>query len=65
MRKSSLIDNKKNKFGSGGIATKLDAAKICMNSGSHMFIANGKVNHPILNMIENKNIPISCQKFQP
>ena len=50
----SLIDNKKNKFGSGGIATKLDAAKICMNSGSHMFIANGKVNNPIANMIKNK-----------
>ena len=51
---TSLIDNRKNKFGSGGIATKLDAAKICMNSGSHMFIANGKVNNPILNMIKNK-----------
>ncbi len=50
----SLIDNKKNKFGSGGIATKLDAAKICMNSGSHMFIANGEVNYPISKMIRNK-----------
>ena len=50
----SMIDNKKNKFGSGGVATKLDAAKICMNSGSHMFIANGKVNNPIANMIKNK-----------
>ena len=49
-----MIDKKKNKFGSGGIATKLDAAKICMNSGSHMFIANGKVNNPISNMIKNK-----------
>jgi glutamate 5-kinase len=25
-----------------------------MNSGSHMFIANGKVNNPIANMIKNK-----------
>ena len=50
----SLIENKKNKFGSGGIVTKLDAAKICMNSGSHMFIANGKVINPIFNMIKNK-----------
>jgi Glutamate 5-kinase len=58
-----LIDNKKNKFGSGGIATKLDAAKICMNSGSHMFIANGKISNPIANMIKNKNILISYQKF--
>ncbi len=50
---TSLIDNKKNNFGSGGIVTKLDAAKICMNSGSHMFIANGKINNPISNMIKN------------
>ena len=50
---TSLIDNKKNKFGSGGIATKLDAAKICMNSGSHMFIANGKINNPIFNIFYN------------
>ena len=53
---TSLIDDKKNKFGSGGIATKLDAAKICINSGSHMFIANGKVDNPILNMIKNRKI---------
>ena len=34
-----------------------------MNSGSHMFIANGKVDNPILNMIKNKKythfLPIS------
>ena len=51
---TSLINKKKNKFVSGGISTKLDAAKICMNSGTHMFIANGKVNSPIFNMIKNK-----------
>ena len=51
---TSLINKKKNKFGSGGISTKLDAAKICMNSGTHMLIANGKVNSPIFNMIKNK-----------
>ena len=51
---NSLIDNKKNNYGSGGIATKLDAAKICMNSGCHMFLANGKKNNPIRNMIKNK-----------
>ena len=50
----SLIDNKKNNYGSGGISTKLDAAKICMNSGSHMFIANGKKDNPISNMLNNK-----------
>ena len=50
----SLIDNKKNNYGSGGISTKLDAAKICMNSGSHMFIANGKKDNPISNMLNKK-----------
>jgi len=51
---NALIDNKKNLYGSGGIATKLDAAKICINSGCHMFIGNGKKNNPIKNMIKNK-----------
>ena len=50
----SLNDNRKNNYGSGGISTKLDAAKICMNSGCHMFLANGKKNNPIKNMIKNK-----------
>ena len=51
---TSLIEKKKNNYGSGGIVTKLDAAKICMNSGCHMFIANGKKDNPISNMINNE-----------
>ena len=47
-------DNKKNDYGSGGISTKLDAARICMNSGCHMFLANGKKENPIKNMLKNK-----------
>ena len=43
----SLVDNRKNLYGSGGISTKLDAAKICMNSGCHMFIANGRNDNPL------------------
>ena len=50
----SLVDNSKNTYGSGGITTKLDAAKICMNSGCHMFIANGKKDNPIKLMLKNK-----------
>ena len=49
----SLIDNSKNDYGSGGILTKLDAAKICINSGCNMFIANGKKNNPIRTMLKN------------
>ena len=51
---TSLIEKTKNSYGSGGIVTKLDAAKICMNSGCHMFIANGKKDNPISNMIKNE-----------
>ena len=49
-----LADKKNNNYGSGGIVTKLDAAKICINAGCHMFIANGKKNNPIRKMIKNK-----------
>ena len=58
---NSLIDNKKNNYGSGGISTKLDAAKICMNSGCHMFLANGGKNNPIKDIIKNK----ICTHFIP
>jgi glutamate 5-kinase len=51
---TSLIEKTKNNYGSGGIITKLDAAKICMNSGCHMFLANGKKNNPISSMINGK-----------
>tara|TARA_B100001057_G_scaffold234820_1_gene235176 strand:+ start:1673 stop:2764 length:1092 start_codon:yes stop_codon:yes gene_type:complete len=50
---TALVEKTKNNYGSGGIITKLDAAKICMNSGCHMFIANGKKNNPISKMIKN------------
>ena len=50
----SLIDNKKNNYGSGGISTKLDAAQICMNSGCHMLLANGNKDYPIKNIVKNK-----------
>ncbi len=50
----SLVNKDKNLFGSGGISTKLDAAKICMNSGCHMFIANGKKDNPLKRMLQNK-----------
>ena len=51
---NSLIDDKKNNYGSGGISTKLDAALICINSGCHMFLANGNKDYPIKNIIKNK-----------
>ena len=50
----SLIEKGRNSYGSGGILTKLDAAKICMNSGCHMFIANGNKENSIKKMIKEK-----------
>ena len=50
----SLVENSKNSYGSGGILTKLDAAKICMNSGCHMFLANGSKEYPLKRMVNNK-----------
>jgi len=37
-------------YGSGGMITKIEAAKICMNTGCNMIIANGLKNHPIRNL---------------
>ncbi len=51
---NSFIEKGKNAFGSGGISTKLDAAKICINSGCHMFIANGNKYSPLQNMLKTK-----------
>ena len=43
-----------NSYGSGGLITKLEAAKICMNAGCHMFIANCNKKNPIKHMIQTK-----------
>ena len=49
------------KHGTGGMKTKIDAAKICQLSGCHMVIANGLVNRPIQNILENN----LCTWFLP
>jgi len=49
-----LVNKKINTYGSGGMATKLEAAKICMNSGCNMLIANGNHLNPIKQIIEKK-----------
>jgi len=50
----SLVDKKNNILGSGGMTTKLDAAKICVNSGCRMFIANGQFLNPLKKLIDEK-----------
>ena len=50
----SLVKNTSNTYGSGGMFTKLEAAKICMNAGCNMLIASGKSFNPIQRMISKK-----------
>ncbi len=47
--------------GTGGMKTKIDAAKICQLSGSYMVIANGLLNRPIKNIYQKNN----CTWFLP
>ena len=60
----SFVENKKNSYGSGGIMTKLDAAKICMNSGCYMAIANGKQIILLKILVKTNLYLVSCQKYQ-
>ena len=49
-----LADKKNSAYGAGGMITKLDAAKICMDSGCYMFIGNGKYKNPLQRLIKEK-----------
>ena len=51
-----------NFYGSGGMKTKIDAAKICQLSGCHMIIANGNVKKPISKIINNKKFTLFLPK---
>ena len=53
----SFVEKKKNIYGSGGMETKLQAAKICMNSGCYMAIANGNHQNPISKLIKDWFLP--------
>jgi len=48
-------------YGSGGMKTKIEAAKICQLSGCYMAIANGNHNRPIKKIIEKQK----CTWFIP
>ena len=50
----SLVKKTINTYGSGGMLTKLEAAKICMNAGCNMLIANGENFNPIQKIIDKK-----------
>ena len=50
-----------NFYGSGGMTTKIEAAKICQISGCHMVIANGNYKNPIKKIIKDQK----CTWFLP
>ena len=50
-----------NLYGSGGMKTKIDAAKICQLSGCYMVISNGNNKNPIKKILKNKK----CTWFLP
>ena len=50
-----------NIYGSGGMKTKIDAAKICQLSGCYMVIANGNYKNPIKEIFEKQK----CTWFLP
>ena len=51
---TSMATELKSEYGSGGMQSKIEAAKICMNSGCHTIIASGLLQKPISN-INNTN----------
>ena len=57
----SYATKAENSYGSGGMKTKIEAAKICQLSGCYMAIANGNYINPIKEIIKNKK----CTWFLP
>tara|TARA_B100001123_G_C15152433_1_gene964039 strand:+ start:68 stop:1174 length:1107 start_codon:yes stop_codon:yes gene_type:complete len=51
-----------NEFGSGGMNTKIEAAKICQLSGCNMIIANGLYSNPIDKILKNQNYTLFISK---
>ena len=49
-----LASGKTSEYGSGGMRTKIDAAKICALSGCKMAIANGLKERPLSNILDKK-----------
>ena len=56
-----IATNHTSEYGTGGMKTKIDAAKICQLSGCKMAIANGLPTRPIKKIMEKNN----CTWFLP
>ncbi len=52
-----------NELGSGGMSTKIEAAKICQLSGCNMIIANGLNTNPINKILKKNNFTLFVSKI--
>mgnify|MGYP005686182171 FL=1 len=50
----SMAGPANSKISSGGMVTKIEAAKISMNAGCHMIICDGRLDNPLLKLEENE-----------
>ena len=54
-----------NDYGSGGMTTKIEAARISMDGGANMIIANGKLQNPIKSIMDGAKISHFIAKTTP
>ena len=52
-----------NEFGSGGMDTKIEAAKICQLSGCNMIISNGLFLNPLDRILKKNKLPQNTISF--
>ena len=60
-----MAKNTHNDYGSGGMITKIEAARIAMDGGANMIIANGKANNPIKSIMDGAKISHFIAKTTP
>ena len=61
----NMAKNTQNDYGSGGMVTKIEAARISMEGGANMIIADGKVQNPIKSIIDGARISHFIAKTTP
>ena len=61
----NMAKNTQNDYGSGGMVTKIEAARISMEGGANMIIADGKVHNPIKSIIDGARISHFIAKTTP
>ena len=61
----NMAKNTQNDYGSGGMVTKVEAARISMEGGANMIIADGKDHNPIQSIIDGARISHFIAKTTP